>query len=125
MQVLVGGMPANVDFSTDVWQYRQSMPMPPTWWAWLNCRGCSTNSFCLVAQDDLIRVKMSQPTKATKLRTPNREERASALALRGKIWLIAGCGSRPKAYIDLRRCRETNPRPSRVGRGPRKCVYIM
>ena len=26
MQVLVGGMPANEDVSTDVWQYRQSMP---------------------------------------------------------------------------------------------------
>ena len=26
MHVLVGGMPANDDVSTDVWQYRQSMP---------------------------------------------------------------------------------------------------
>ena len=26
MHVLVGGMPANADVSTDVWQYRQSMP---------------------------------------------------------------------------------------------------
>ena len=26
MHVLVGGIPANADVSTDVWQYRQSMP---------------------------------------------------------------------------------------------------
>ena len=30
MQVLVGGMPANDDVSTDVWQYRQSMPSSST-----------------------------------------------------------------------------------------------
>ena len=30
MQVLVGGMPANDEVSTDVWQYRQSMPSSPT-----------------------------------------------------------------------------------------------
>src|SRR6187431_3271200 len=55
MHVLVGGMPAKADFSTDVWQYRQSMPSPPTWWAWLNWTGCSTNSFCLVAQPEYIK----------------------------------------------------------------------
>ena len=31
MHVSVGGMPANCDFSTDVWQYRQSIPSPSTW----------------------------------------------------------------------------------------------
>jgi hypothetical protein len=36
MQVFVGGMPAKEDFSTDVWQYLQSRPIPPTWCAWLN-----------------------------------------------------------------------------------------
>ena len=30
MQVLVGGMPANDDVSTDVWQYRQSIPSSRT-----------------------------------------------------------------------------------------------
>ena len=30
MQVLVGGMPAKLDTSTEVWQYRQSMPSPVT-----------------------------------------------------------------------------------------------
>jgi hypothetical protein len=89
MHVLVGGMPANELFSTDVWQYRQSIPMPPTWWAWLNWMGCSTNSFCLVAQDDRISVRMTQPPTRTRLTTPNKLDRASAFALRGKIWLIA------------------------------------
>src|SRR5204863_9954975 len=42
MHVLVGGIFANADSSTDVWQYRQSMPSPPTWCAWLNWTGCST-----------------------------------------------------------------------------------
>jgi hypothetical protein len=30
MHVLVGGIPAKEDVSTDVWQYRQSMPNSPT-----------------------------------------------------------------------------------------------
>ena len=41
MQVLVGGMLAKLEVSTVVWQYRQSMPRPPTWCAWLNGTGCS------------------------------------------------------------------------------------
>src|SRR5687767_5464951 len=115
MQVLVGGIPANEDFSTDVWQYRQSIPMPPTWWAWLNWIGCSTNSSCLVAQDDLMRVNTSHPRNRTRLRTPNREDRASAFALRGKIWLIAGC-ARPKAYMDRLRCRDKGMSEAHFGR---------
>ena len=30
MQVWVGGSPANDEVSTDVWQYRQSIPRPLT-----------------------------------------------------------------------------------------------
>jgi hypothetical protein len=30
MHVFVGGIPAKAAFSTDVWQYRQSIPIPPT-----------------------------------------------------------------------------------------------
>ena len=29
IQVLVGGIPANADVSTEVWQYRQSIPRQP------------------------------------------------------------------------------------------------
>ena len=39
MHVSVGGMPANADVSTDVWQYRQSSPSPRTWCSWLNGTG--------------------------------------------------------------------------------------
>src|SRR6185503_2596607 len=120
MQVFVGGIPANDDFSTDVWQYRQSIPIPPAWWAWLNWIGCSTNSFCFVAHEDRIRVKISHPRNKTRLRTPNREERASAFALRGKIWLITG------RFGALSLCRERSFR-KRIsgGRRTRNGVYIM
>ena len=40
MHVSVGGIPANDDVSTDVWQYRQSIPRPRTWCSWLNGTGC-------------------------------------------------------------------------------------
>src|SRR5262245_47369589 len=95
MQVFVGGIPANAEFSTDVWQYRQSRPTPPTWCAWLNWIGWSTNSICLVAQDDRIRVKTSHPPVAATARTSARLERARAFARDGKIWLIAA-EKRPK-----------------------------
>ena len=36
MHVSVGGMPANDETSTDVWQYRQSIPSSPAWCSWLN-----------------------------------------------------------------------------------------
>ena len=39
IQVLVGGMPAKADVSTEVWQYRQSMPSSPTWCRCENCTG--------------------------------------------------------------------------------------
>src|SRR5579875_3471322 len=41
MQVSVGGSPAKLEFSTPVWQYRQSMPSSFTWCLWLNGIGCS------------------------------------------------------------------------------------
>ena len=40
MQVLVGGIPALADTSAVVWQYRQSIPIPPTWCWWLKGTGC-------------------------------------------------------------------------------------
>src|SRR4051812_26557669 len=52
MHVLVGGMPAKADVSTDVWQYRQSIPSSPTWCLWLNGTGWSTISFCPVRYPD-------------------------------------------------------------------------
>ena len=44
MHVFVGGMPANADVSTDVWQYRQSIPLPATCRSWLNWIGCARAS---------------------------------------------------------------------------------
>ena len=41
MQVCVGGMPANATVSTDVWQYRQSIPRPLTWCSCVNGTGWS------------------------------------------------------------------------------------
>src|SRR5207302_9307768 len=54
MQVFVGGMPANEDSSTEVWQYRQSMPLPATWRSWLNWIGCSRGTRASVTQDDRL-----------------------------------------------------------------------
>jgi hypothetical protein len=85
MHVLVGGIPANDEFSTDVWQYRQSMPSPPTWCMWLNWMGCSTNSFCFVAQDDRMATKTSKVTSPINPMSPPNDMRERALALRGKI----------------------------------------
>ena len=42
MQMIhAGGMPALAETSTAVWQYRQSIPIPPTWCWWLKGTGCS------------------------------------------------------------------------------------
>ena len=51
-----GGMPAKDDSSTELWQYRQSIPRPPTWCSWLNCTGCArTTSTPVWYGDRMIR----------------------------------------------------------------------
>jgi hypothetical protein len=52
MQVVVGGMPANAEVSTEVWQYRQSIPTPPTWCAWLNGTGWERVIDCVVTYSE-------------------------------------------------------------------------
>src|SRR6185503_14054865 len=105
MQVFVGGIPANDDFSTDVWQYRQSIPIPPAWWAWLNWIGCSTNSFCFVAHEDRIRVKISHPRNKTRLRTPNREPHPRALGSGENLRI------QPRLLVAISRGRPRSARP--------------
>ena len=39
--------------STEVWQYRQSMPLPPTCRSWLNWMGWFAARNALVFQDEL------------------------------------------------------------------------
>ena len=88
------------------------MPTPPTWWAWLNWIGCSTNSFCLVTHDDRIRVNTTQPSETGPGRGRRRDSCGRvALALRGKIWLIGGSEA-PLAYIDLSAEWHDDPWPS-------------
>ena len=48
MQVFVGGTLAKAAFSTDVWQYRQSSPMAPTWCWWENWTGWTRATPCWV-----------------------------------------------------------------------------
>src|SRR6476620_10413098 len=54
MHVLVGGIPANDESSTDVWQYRQSMPLPATCRSWLNWIGCSLATWAVVTHDERL-----------------------------------------------------------------------
>src|SRR5512135_2766705 len=53
MHVLVGGIPANDDVSTDVWQYRQSMPLAPACRSWLNWMGWVRGSNARVVHGEL------------------------------------------------------------------------
>ena len=84
MHVLVGGMPANDEVSTDVWQYRQSMPSSPTWCAWLNWSGCSMNSLARVTYDERPRTMMSPMRPPARRSTPTILTFARVLALRSK-----------------------------------------
>src|SRR5579859_8034001 len=65
MHVLVGGMPAKEEFSTEVWQYRQSMPKPPTWCSWLNGTGCWMGTLARVAYVEAFSSAHAQTRKAT------------------------------------------------------------
>ncbi|MNC89202.1 hypothetical protein D3C83_51050 [compost metagenome] len=89
MHVFVGGMPANGDVSTDVWQYRQSMPSSRTWWRWLNCTGCSTYSCARVAYEERPMIMAVRIRPATNIRRPARLSFERVLALR---WKICGIG---------------------------------
>src|SRR5689334_14393854 len=72
MQVLVGGILANPLVSTDVWQYRQSKPIPPTWWAWLKGTGCSRDCIARVVKSERLEVSSAQPAKASSPATNTR-----------------------------------------------------
>src|SRR5262245_50650920 len=85
MHVLVGGIPANEDSSTEVWQYRQSMPLPPTWRSWLNWRGCSRGTCACVTHGDRLMAAVSQRRPPTKKSAPKMLTRAIVFALRWKI----------------------------------------
>ena len=54
MQVYVGGIPALYETSTEVWQYRQSIPRPREWCSWLNGTGCSRTTRTSVSFGDLF-----------------------------------------------------------------------
>src|SRR5215218_2121696 len=85
MHVSVGGMPANEDFSTEVWQYRQSMPRPRTWCSWLNGTGCFFTTYWPVAYDERSRVEKSQAKNARKKIEPKMLTLAIVFVLRWKI----------------------------------------
>ena len=89
MQIAVDGMPALADFSTLVWQYRQSMPRPVTWCLWLNGTGWSgvratTSQYC-------ERAKAKAPPKRATATTsaPSATARNQVSAVLEKI-----CGTR-------------------------------
>jgi hypothetical protein len=68
MQVCVGGIPADEEVSTAVWQYLQSIPSSPTWCLWLNCTGCITSLFWFVMYEDLdncVNTKKARPATNT------------------------------------------------------------
>jgi hypothetical protein len=54
MHVSVGGSPAKDEVSTDVWQYRQSIPIPLTWCLWLNGTGWLRGTFTSVTYGESL-----------------------------------------------------------------------
>ena len=86
MQVYVGGIPADDEVSTDVWQYRQSIPSPRTWCSWLNGTGCSSTTPCWVWYGDfmIMYVTTRRPTAANA--PPKIVNRESVLVLGWKIY---------------------------------------
>jgi len=70
MQVFVGGRPANAVSSTDEWQYRQSMPRPPTWCLWLKGTGCTTTTWAPVTCGDLAIWPITVATAASMKTAP-------------------------------------------------------
>src|SRR6266540_5031877 len=82
MQVFVGGTPAKAESSTEVWQYLQSMPLPPTWRSWLNWIGCSRATRACVTHGDRFTSANNPRRLATKKTAPKMLTRAIVLALR-------------------------------------------
>src|SRR5215218_2363895 len=85
MHVSVGGIPANADFSTEVWQYRQSIPRPRTWCSWLKGTGCFFTTYWPVAYEERSRVEKSQAKNARKKIEPKMLTLAIVFVLRWKI----------------------------------------
>jgi hypothetical protein len=48
------------DVSTEVWQYRQSIPSPPTWCSWLKGIGCVS----------VMPLRVVYPERSTIMKTP-------------------------------------------------------
>src|SRR5689334_4287715 len=128
MQVFVGGMPANDDFSTEVWQYRQSMPLPPTCRSWLNWMGCSRATWTSVTHGDALTRSNSQSSAATAKTAPKILSLEMVLVLRWKICDIGRAihGSRNRFVqtqsLLIRRGRDLRSiaRTQRVARKPRE-----
>src|SRR5437660_980486 len=76
MHVLVGGTPANDESSTDVWQYRQSIPSPCTWCRWLNGTGCGRAAYCPVTKEERPTTEATSPSPVR----PNTRPKTLALA---------------------------------------------
>src|SRR5437868_11037793 len=88
MQVLVGGMPAKPDTSTEVWQYRQSIPSPPTWCAWLKGTGCGRATPAKVVYGERSSCSAVHRPTATTTSEPKIVKREIVLVLRWNIWAI-------------------------------------
>src|SRR5262245_8901529 len=85
MHVLVGGMPAKAESSTEVWQKRQSMPSSATWCWWLNGTGCWRARPTLVAYEERTNIDTAQPAPASRKTAPKMLTLDSVLKLRWKI----------------------------------------
>src|SRR5207302_5738454 len=80
MHVSVGGMPAKLESSTDVWQYRQSIPSPFTWCSWLNGTGCGRTTPCRVRYGDFCTPYATHASAAITKIAPKIVARAIVLA---------------------------------------------
>jgi hypothetical protein len=90
MQVVVGGIPATAVDSAVVWQYRQSSPIPPTWWAWEKGTGCSRATPAWVTYEERLTSTVNHAAPAARKRAPKMLSRESVLVLWWKIWLMRG-----------------------------------
>ena len=85
MHVLVGGIPAKEDCSTEVWQYRQSIPASATWCLWLNGTGCCTATPTPDTYGERTNAPTAQPMPARMKTAPKMLTLARTLVLRWKI----------------------------------------
>jgi len=92
MHVLVGGIPANDECSTDVWQYRQSMPRTPTWCSWLKGTGCTSATPASVPYDERVYTRQTHIKKAKRNREPKMLTREKVFVLGWKTWGIGASG---------------------------------